>query len=224
MDSKQVYTAQSNYERATSKSQESGREAARCEQWDDTANTWHKPKSSGHSNGSGRVRKREEYEDGEEKRARLAWALKNWPTRDIPIPSIETPDEELEVSEPKESESEESEEPAPKRQKSMPVDKFEILWHYLENNTPDMRSPTLFPSLSPVSDLDDSPHDVGTDASLDSSSLTETTVTADDGEIAHCGEEAESDRRVDSGEDVILMRGRTWMGGGHAWSTRVMRL
>lgn len=117
----------------------------------------------------------------------MAWALKNWPTRDIPIPSIETPDEE-----PEESEPEESEEPAPKRRKSMPVDKFEILWYYLENNTPDMRSPTLFPSLSLVLDLDDSPHDVGTDASLDSSSLTEITVTADDGEIAHCGEKAES--------------------------------
>ncbi|KAM6533667.1 hypothetical protein FALCPG4_006633 [Fusarium falciforme] len=187
MDSKQVYTAQSNSEKPTSKSQESDREATRCEQWDDSANTWHKPKSSGHSNGSGRVRKREEYEDGEEERARLAWALKNWPTRDIPIPSIETPDEELEVPEPKESE-----EPAPKRQKSMPVDKFKILWHYLENNTPDMRSPTLFPSLSPASDLDDSLPSVGTDTSLDSSSLTWTTVTADDGEIAHCGEEAES--------------------------------
>lgn len=141
-----------------------------------------------HSNGTGRVRKREEYEEDEEERARLAWVLKNWPTRDIPIPSIETPDEELEVPEPRESE-----EPAPKRRKSMPVDKFEILWQYLENNTPDMRSPTLFPPLSPISDLDDSPHDVGTDASLDSSLLTETTVTADYGEIAHCGEEVVSD-------------------------------
>lgn len=43
MDSKQVYTAQSNCEKAISKGQEPGREAARCEQWDDPANTWHKP-------------------------------------------------------------------------------------------------------------------------------------------------------------------------------------
>ncbi|KAL2691720.1 hypothetical protein Neosp_002109 [[Neocosmospora] mangrovei] len=213
MDSKQDYTSESNCEKAAAKGRDSRQESTRCEQWAHPLNTWHEPKDLEQSNGSGRVRKREEYEDGEEERARLAWALKNWPTRDIPILSIETPDEELEMPEPRESgvpeesesESEsESDEPAPKRQKSMPADKFEALWHYLENNTPDMRSPTLFPPLSPISDLDESPHDVSTDASLDSSLLTETTVPADDGEIVHCGEGTEPDpsriQGVDSGE------------------------
>ncbi|RMJ17907.1 hypothetical protein BHE90_004257 [Fusarium euwallaceae] len=184
MDSKQDHAAESNGEKAKAKGLDCRQEVARCEQWDESMSTWLKPKSPEYSNGAGRVRKLEEYEEEEEENARLAWALKNWPTRDIPIPSIETPDEELEMPEPRESE-EETEEPAPKRQKSASVDKFEILWHYLENNTPDMRSPTLFPAISPVSDLDDSPHDVGTDASLDSSSLTEATVTTDDGEIGH---------------------------------------
>lgn len=206
MDPKQGCIPEFNCEEAAVKGRDSCQEASRCEQWDESMRTWPKPKvswptsllcfSTNHvksleqSNSSGRVRKRGEYEDGEEERARLAWALKNWPTRDTPIPSIETPDEELEVPEvPEESESDE---PAPKRQKSMPADKFEALWHYLENNTPDMRSPTLFPPMSPISDLDDSPHNVSTDASLDSSLLTETTVPADDGEIVCC-EEAESD-------------------------------
>lgn len=75
---------------------------------------------------------------------------------------------------------------APKRQKRTPVDKFEVLWHYLENNTPDMRSPTLFPSLSPASDLDDLPRTVDSDTSFDSSLLTETIVPVNDGEITHC--------------------------------------
>ncbi|KAJ4309562.1 hypothetical protein N0V84_011436 [Fusarium piperis] len=181
MDSKQDYTGESSGEKATAKGQDSDREAVRCPQWDDST-TWLRPKSPIHGNGAGRVRKWEEYEDGDQERARLAWALKNWPTRDIPFPSIETPDE---VEMPEDS--------PPKRQKSMTVDRFEILWHYLENSTPDMCSPTLFPSLSPVSDFDDSPPSVDTDTSLDSSSLTETAVLANDGEMAYCGEETESD-------------------------------
>ncbi|RSL63717.1 hypothetical protein CEP54_005033 [Fusarium duplospermum] len=190
MDSNQGNTAEFNGESPIAKGQDSRREAARCEQWDEPMSIWLEPKSPEHSNGAGRVRKRGEYEEEEEaEKARLTWALKNWSTRDIPIPSIEIPDEELEMPE----EPGESEEPAPKRQKSTSGDKFEILWHYLENNTPDMRSPTLFPAISPISDLDDSPHDVGTDASLDSSSLTETTVTTDDEEIAYRGEDSEPD-------------------------------
>ncbi|KAJ4269993.1 hypothetical protein NW762_001666 [Fusarium torreyae] len=130
--------------------------------------TWPNPKDMVYNSKHGKARKWDEYQEDNDESSGPTWTLENWPTRDIPFPSIESAgDEECEewdVLSDIESEGtmeETAEEPSPKRQKLDVEDSIKAALELLENppQTPDLRTPTpfrLYEPLTPAS-IDSSP-------------------------------------------------------------------
>ncbi|KAF4966944.1 hypothetical protein FSARC_5429 [Fusarium sarcochroum] len=140
---------------------------------------WSNPKDMIYNSKHGKVRKWDEYLQDRDESLELFCTLKNWPTKDIPFPSIELSDDEEWYEVPdivsNDTVEETAEVPSTKRQKLDVEARIKAALELLENppQTPDLRTPTpfrLYEPLTPVSIFGSSPPSLVVDASVNRSS------------------------------------------------------